>query len=401
MVKKLRRAKKPGISTPHAGLGSSISGKVTAPHPTLLAVRKFSGNQSVFGISESMNSAFRPWHLFLLILAAWVNRRQQEIIEFQNAQIQALTNKLGRKRILLTDDQRRVLAVKGKARGRKTLSQLTTIVTPNTILRRHRRLIAAKWDFSDRRAKAQGRPPIHDRVVRLVLRFAKENPTWGYDRIQGALHNLGHRISDTTVGNILKENGIEPAPIRRETTTWKTFLKAHWDSIAAIDFTSVEVWNRNGLTTFYILVAIRLKTRCVEIVGVPENPDGNWVRQMARNLTGYDGFLLGASYLLIDRDTKFLPLRTYMSELTNTKIVLLPPRSPNLNAHLLPNSCCIQWPRPPVEYFDLTSAKSAAPWSPPNPASSLPPPQRHPHYRCLLRRQEKASRPGILEIEVT
>jgi hypothetical protein len=316
------------------GLASQSQPMSLPPHPALLAVRKFSEIASIFGISQSVNSVLRPWQLVVMILAGWVNRQQQEIIEFQNAQIQALMNKLGRKRILLTDDQRRVLAVKGKALGRKTLSQLTTIVTPDTILRWHRRLIAAKWDFSDRRAKAQGRPPIPDCVVRLVLRFAKENPTWGYDRIQGALLNLGHRISDTTVGNILKTNGIEPAPIRRETTTWKTFLKAHWDSIAAIDFTSVEVWSRNGLTTFYILVAMRLKTRCVEIVGVTENPDGNWVRQMARNLTGYDGFLLGASYLLIDRDTKLLPLRTYMSELTNTKIVLLPPRSPNLNAHL-------------------------------------------------------------------
>jgi putative transposase len=96
----------------------------------------------------------------------------------------------------------------------------------------------------------------------------------------------------------------------------------------------VEVWTRNGLTTFYILVAMRLKTRRVEIAGVTENPDGIWVKQMARNLTGYDGFLLGAGYLLIDRDTKFLPLRTCINKLTDTKIVLLPPRSPNLNAHL-------------------------------------------------------------------
>jgi len=307
---------------------------MSLPHPGLLAGRKFSEIPSIFGISDFVNSVLRPWQLVVMILAGWVNRQQQEIIEFQNAQIRAFMKKMGRKRILLTDDQRRVLAVKGKTLGRTTLSQLTTIVTPDTILRWHRRLIAAKWDFSNRRAKAQGRPPVPDRVVRLVLRFAKENPTWGYDRIQGALFNLGHRISDTSVGNILKENGIEPAPKRRATTTWKTFLKAHWDSIATIDFTTVEVWTRHGLTTFYILVAMRLNTRHVEIAGVTANPDGNWVRQMARNLTGYDGFLLDASYLLIDRDTKFLSLRAYMNEMTDTKIVLLPPRSPNLNAHL-------------------------------------------------------------------
>jgi hypothetical protein len=110
---------KPGISTQDDGLGSSISADVTT-HPGLLAGRKFSEIPSIFGIRESVNSVLRPGQLVVMILAGWVNRRQQEIIEFQNAQIQALMNKLGRKRILLTDDQRRVLAVKGKALGRKT-----------------------------------------------------------------------------------------------------------------------------------------------------------------------------------------------------------------------------------------------------------------------------------------
>jgi len=282
-----------------------------------------------------MNTVLQPWQFLLVFLAGWVNRRQQEIIEFQNAQIRALMKKLGRKRILLTDDQWRVLAVKAKALGRRTLTQLTTIVTPDTILRWHRRLIAAKWDYSDRRLNLPGRPPIPDCVALLVLRMAKENPTWGYDRIQGALANLGHEISDSTVGNILKDNGIEPAPRRKNKTTWKTFLKAHWDSIAAVDFTTVEVWSKNGLITFYILVAMRLKSRRVEIAGITANPDGGWTKQMARNLTACQGgFLEGASYLLVDRDTKFLPFRGYAEDLTETRIVLLPPKSPNLNAHL-------------------------------------------------------------------
>jgi putative transposase len=253
-----------------------------------------------------MSSVLRPWQLFFLILSGLVNRQQQEIIEFQNAQIRTLMDKMGRRRILLSDDQRRVLAAKGKAIGRRALMELTTIVTPGTILRWHRRLIAEKWDYSERRRKSPGRPAVADAIARLVLRMAKENPTWGYDRIQGALANLGHEISDTTVGNILRANGVEPAPVRQRTTTWKTFLKAHWDSIAAIDFTTVEVWTRNGLITFYILVAIRLKTRRVEIAGVTANPDGDWVRQMARNLTACGGFLDDASHLLVDGDTKFL-----------------------------------------------------------------------------------------------
>ncbi len=89
-------------------------------------------------------------------------------------------------------------------------------------------------------------------IVDLVLKFAKENPTWGYDRIQGALDNVGYHICDTTVGHILKQHGIEPAPDRKRQTSWVTFLKAHWDVLAAIDFTTVEVWTKGGLVTFYL-----------------------------------------------------------------------------------------------------------------------------------------------------
>jgi transposase len=193
-----------------------------------------------------MNFILHPWQLFFLILSGRVNRQQQEIIEFQNAQIQALVDKLGRKRILLTDNQRRVLAVKGKALGRKTLMELTTIVTPDTILRWHRRLIAEKWDYCDRRRNSPGRPPVSDEVTRLVLRMAEQNPAWGYDRIQGAMANLGIHISDTTVGNILRDHGIEPAPQRKPTTSWRTFLATHWDVLGSIDFTTIEVWTRGG-----------------------------------------------------------------------------------------------------------------------------------------------------------
>ena len=214
------------------------------------------------------------------------------------------------------------------------MMELTTIVTPDTILRWHRRLIAEKWDYSDRRNNVPGRPPVSEEITQLILRMAKENPTWGYDRIQGALANLGLHISDTTVGNILRENGIEPSPERRRGMPWKTFLKAHWDSIAAVDFTTVEVWTSNGLITFYVLIAMRLKTRRIEIAGVTESPAGEWAKQVTRNLTDWDGLLRNSTHVLVDRDTKFLPLRAYLEDMTDTKPVVLPPRSPNLNAHL-------------------------------------------------------------------
>jgi putative transposase len=98
-------------------------------------------------------------------------------------------------------------------------------------------------------AKQPGRPQITAELRELVLRIAQENLSWGYDRIQGALANLGHAVSDTTVGNILRQNGIEPAPERKRQTTWKTFLQAHWETLAAVDFTTIEVWTKGGLVT--------------------------------------------------------------------------------------------------------------------------------------------------------
>ncbi len=166
-----------------------------------------------------MSFIIRPWHVFLLGLSGWINRHQQRTIEYLITENQVLKEKLGKKRILLNNDQRRRLAVKGKLLGRKLLLEIATIVTPDTILRWHRQLVAEKWDYSNRRTKKSGRPPVSEKVKQLVLRMARENPTWGYDRIQGALSNLGHSISDRTVGNILKANGIEPAPDRRRQTT--------------------------------------------------------------------------------------------------------------------------------------------------------------------------------------
>ncbi len=279
-----------------------------------------------------MISVLHPWQLLLAILSGWVNQRQQEIIEFQNTQITTLMQKLGQKRLLLDDDQRRLLAVKGKAIGRKALLQLTTIVTPDTILGWHRKLVTEKWDYSQKR-KSVGRPRTSQEIVDLILQFARENPDWGYDRIVGALANLNHDVSDQTVGNILKAHGIEPAPKRH--TTWATFLKAHWDVLAAIDFTTMEVWTRNGLVTFYLLFVIELKTRRVHFAGCTQNPDEAWMTQIARNLTdSIDGCLLGKRYVLMDRDGKFSPKFRGILDDEGAKPLRLPARSPNLNSYM-------------------------------------------------------------------
>ena len=282
-----------------------------------------------------MTFILQPWQLFFLVLSGWVNRHQQQMIDFYVSQTEALLESQGKKRILLNDDQRRVLAVKGKALGRKALTELTTIVTPDTILRWHRELLAQKWDYSDRRKKKPGRPPVSDEAKQLVLRFAKENPDWGYDRIRGALANLGHEISDQTVGNILKEHGIEPAPERKRQTTWKTFLKSHWDVLGAIDFTTVEVWTKGGLVTIYLLFVMEVKTRRVDFAGCTTNPDETWMKQIARNLTDCeDGFLNDTDYLLMDRDGKFCPAFREIVKSEGARPLRLPPKSPNLNAHI-------------------------------------------------------------------
>ena len=282
-----------------------------------------------------MTFILQPWQLLLVILSGWVNRHQQQMIDFYVSQTKMLLESQGKKRILLNDDQRRLLAVKGKALGRKVLTELTTIVTPDTILRWHRELVAQKWDYSDRRKKKPGRPPLSDEVKQLVVRFAKENPDWGYDRIQGALANLRHTISDQTVGNILKAHGIEPAPERKRQMTWKTFLKAHWDVLGAVDFTTIEVWTKGGLVTFYLLFVMEVKTRRVHFAGCTTNPDEIWMKQIAKNLTNFeDGFLCGKRYLLMDRDSKFCLAFREILQSEGTEPVRLPPKSPNLNAHI-------------------------------------------------------------------
>ncbi|MBM3286980.1 MAG: DDE-type integrase/transposase/recombinase [Candidatus Eisenbacteria bacterium] len=281
-----------------------------------------------------MNFVLQPWQLLLTILAGMINRQQQEVIEHLRAENQVLKEAHGKRRIRLNDDQRRRLAVKGKILGRKLLGEIGAAFSPDTILRWHRQLVAEKWDYSNRR-QSVGRPRVRPEIVDLVLRMAREIPTWGYDRIQAALANLGHKISDTTVGNILREHGIEPVPDRKRRSPWKGFLEAHWDVLGAIDFTTIEVWTKSGRLTFYLLFVMEVATRRVCFAGCTASPDERWMKQVARNLTVYgDGFLEGKRYLLMDRDSKFSAAFRAILRGTDVEAVRLPPRSPNLNSHL-------------------------------------------------------------------
>jgi len=164
--------------------------------------------------------------------------------------------------------------------------------------------------------------------------MAEENNGWGYRRIQGALSNLGHDLARTTIANILKRRGIEPAPERNRKTTWKEFLHRHWSQIVATDFFTVEVWTCTGLKRFTVLFFMDLSTRRVEIGGIARSANGLWMLQIARNLTdAVDGFLCGKRYLIHDRDPLYT--KEFLRTIAGFGIegIKLPPRSPNLNAY--------------------------------------------------------------------
>ena len=270
---------------------------------------------------------------FVLLIAGWVSRRQQMVIAYLLEENAVFREQLGGRRLRLSDSQRRRLAVKGRALGRKALSEIAGIVTPDTILRWYRRLVASKYDGSAKRGV--GRPRVAVDLAGLIVRLANENPSWGYTRIRDGLHHLGHEIGRSTVKRILLERGIEPAPERSRTTSWASFLAAHWGAIAAADFLTVEVLTMGGLVRHQVLVVMDLMTRKVEIAGITCEPTGVWVMQVARNLTDMeDGFLLGTRHLVLDRDPVFTAAFRKLLMDSGVKVLRLLARSSNLNAYV-------------------------------------------------------------------
>ena len=235
-------------------------------------------------------------------------------------------------RMRLSDPERSTLAEIGKRLGRSALQQVACIAKPDTILAWYRRLIARKFDGSKFRT-SPGRPRVATGVEALIVRFARENSGWGYDRIVGALANLGHVVSDQTVGNILRRYGIQPAPKRSQSTTWKDFIASHLAVLAGTDFFTVEVLTWRGLATYYVLFFIHLESRRVTLAGLTLHPTSEWMLQMARNATDESsGGLRGLRYLLHDRDTKFCSVFLDVLRSSGIRPLALPPRSPNLNA---------------------------------------------------------------------
>jgi putative transposase len=267
--------------------------------------------------------------MLLGALVGWLDRQEREALAYLMEENRVLRRQLHGRRLRLTDDDRRRLAARGHRLGRQALCQIATIVTPDTILRWHRQLIARKWTY------ASGRPSRRDVLVeirRLVVRMAEENPTWGYTRIRDALKNLGHDVGRSTITRILKAQGLPPVPER--STSWQTFLRAHWGAIAAADFFTTEVWTWRGLVTYYTVFVIDLASRRVQILGSTPHPDDLFMRQVGRTLTAVDDDgLVGHRVLICDRDRKWSPSVRQLLDDAGIRVVQTPLQAPNANAY--------------------------------------------------------------------
>jgi putative transposase len=270
------------------------------------------------------------WLTLITCLAYCIDKEFWKAIAYLKEQVSVL-KELQEKdnRILLDNHQRIRLAVKAKRLTRKLLDETTVLFTPDTILGWYRRLIAKKYDGSQN-AKNPGRPRITKEISDLVMRFKQENPHWGYTRIRDYIVYLGYKIGETTVKNILLENGFDPEPSTTRKTTWKEFIRSHWNVLAACDFFSVELLVKGKLIRCMVLFAIDLSTRKVKILGIHLQPNGSWMEQIARNLTWADTFLLDKKYLIHGRDPLFTAKFSSILKTSGMEPVKLPPRSPNL-----------------------------------------------------------------------
>lgn len=164
-------------------------------------------------------------HFLVTLVAGWVHRHQLEVIEYLQDENRLLRERLGPTRLRFSVAERRRLAIAAKRVGRKGLMAIETIVTPDTLLRWYRNLVARNYDGSSRRGVGRARTAAE--IQQLVVRMASENPGWGYTRIRGALYNVGHDIGRNTIKRILADNGIDPAPERGKRMSWETFLRSH------------------------------------------------------------------------------------------------------------------------------------------------------------------------------
>jgi hypothetical protein len=215
-------------------------------------------------------------------------------------------------------------------RARQPWRQSVILFTPATVLRWHRELVCRKWTF--RHCPRGGRPPVDTALAALILRLARENPRWGYGRIQGELHKLGHRVGRSTIRDLLKRAHIPPAPQRaRHGVSWRTFFRHYQDQVLAADFFTVESLL---LRTIYVLFFIEVRTRRVYLAGCTRHPTTAWVTQQARNAAWHiqDG-TLPVQILLHNRDSNFPASFDAVFRSEGIHVVQTPPHCPQANCY--------------------------------------------------------------------
>jgi putative transposase len=285
-------------------------------------------SDAVAGRSRSMVLSFAYWSLRRLLELVVLRRRSEREKEIEilllRHQLRVLERQVARPQ--LTPADRALLAAFSRVLPRQARRR-SFFVTPATLLRWHRELVARRWTYPHRRP---GRPPTAAAVRELVVRLARENPSWGYRRVQGELAGLGVKLAASTVWTILKQSGIEPAPRRLE-QRWAEFLRQQARSILECDFLTVDTL---FLKRFYVLFFIELATRRVGLAGITANPDGGWVTQQARNLLmQLDDDAIRPRFVIRDRDSKFSRKFDEVFRSEGIRVIRAPVRAPKARAH--------------------------------------------------------------------
>ena len=275
------------------------------------------------------------WLTLITYLAYCIDKEHYKAIDYLREQVRVVIEHQEKenKRILLTNSQRMRAAAKAKRLSRKMLERCTELFTADTVIRWHQKLIAEKYDGSGKRSKI-GRPPITAEIVKLVIKFKQESPRWGYQKIRDQIEYLGYKVSKTSVKNILIENGYDPEPDLTVRSTWHEFLNSHWDVMAACDFFTVELLVRGQLIRCTVFFVIEFSKRKVFFAPLKLQPDGNYMRQVARILTDCeDGFLKGKRFIIHDRDPLYRSDGFHdILRSSGIEPIKLPAKSPDLNS---------------------------------------------------------------------